>query len=116
MKSYPLDKYKFYNYVDAGRPTVVAVSTYAGKTVRAKAKCHDSDPYSEEKGKQLAAARCNHKIAMKRTKRAERKMKEALIQLDAAEAYYRRMREYFNDSATAEAFAQNEVRCLESEM
>lgn len=114
---YDLSKYKYYTYNESdGRRTVVAISTYAGKNVKGRAKCHVSDQFDEDSGKALAAARCNAKIAEKRTKRAEKKMKEALIQLDAAEAYYRRMREYFNDASRDEAFAKNEVFCLEDEM
>ena len=109
---YSLDKYKYFTYYDKnGKKTVSAVSTYAGKTVKGYAKC---DP--EDSGKKLAAARCNAKVADKRVKRAEKKMGDALRQLDAAEAYYKRMRTYFNDASRDAEFARNEVICLEKEM
>lgn len=50
---------------------VIALSSYAGKTVRGVAKCHPNDVFDEEFGKKLAAARCNLKIAEKRHLRAK---------------------------------------------
>lgn len=47
---YPIEKYKF--YTNGSR--VIAVSTYAGKTVRGVAVCHAGDAFSLEKGKKLA--------------------------------------------------------------
>lgn len=114
---YSLDKYKYFTYFDkSGKKTVSAVSTYAGRTVKGYAKCDPRDDFNEENGRKLAAARCNAKVADKRLKRAEKKMGEALRQLDAAEAYYKRMRTYFNDASQEAAFAANEVVCLEKEM
>ena len=46
---YPIEKYKF--YTNGSR--VIAVSTYAGKTVRGVAVCHAGDTFSLEKGKKL---------------------------------------------------------------
>ena len=43
---YPIEKYKF--YTNGSR--VIAVSTYAGKTVRGVAVCHAGDAFSLEKG------------------------------------------------------------------
>ena len=114
---YSLDKYKYFTYYDKnGKKTVSAVSTYAGKTVKGYAKCDPRDNFSEDNGKKLAAARCNAKVADKRVKRAEKKMGDALRQLDAAEVYYKRMRTYFNDASRDAEFAKNEVICLEKEM
>lgn len=56
------NKYKFYYNGNE----VIAVSTFAGKTIKAKVKCNPEDVFDVEKGKQLAAARCNLKIAKKR--------------------------------------------------
>lgn len=114
---YSLDKYKYHCFTDSkGAPTVVAVSTYAGRTVRGIAKCDPRDNYSLDEGKKLAAARCNAKISAKRMKRAYGKMIEAGRQLDEAQAYYERMRTYFNDASKESAFAVNEVDCLIKEM
>lgn len=55
---------------------VIALSSFAGKTVRGVAKCHPGDVFDIEYGKQLAAARCGRKIAEKRYKRANDKYYE----------------------------------------
>lgn len=114
---YSLDKYKYHHFTDSkGVPTVVAVSSYAGKVVRGVAKCDPRDNYSLDEGKKLAAARCNAKISAKRMKRAYNKMMEASHQFDEAQAYYERMVTYFNDASKESAFAANEVDCLIKEM
>ena len=114
---YSLDKYKFYQYKDKnGKDTVAAASTYAGRTVKGYAKCDPKDQFSIEKGKELAAARCNAKVSAKRMKRAERKMAEAQALLDQAQAHYDKMVNYFNDASRDKSFAENEVNCLLKEM
>ena len=50
---YPIEKYRYFT----NGSKVVAVSTYAGKTVRGVANCDPNDEFSLEKGKELAAAR-----------------------------------------------------------
>lgn len=57
-----------YSYFTNGKDTVVAVASYAGKRVRGVAKCSDKDEFDLAKGKKLAAARCNLKIAKMREK------------------------------------------------
>ena len=44
---YPFEKYRYYT---AGNK-IIAVSTYAGKTVRGIAKCAEGDTFDIEKGK-----------------------------------------------------------------
>ena len=66
MKNFPLEKYRYYI---AGNK-IIAVSTYAGRTVRGVAICHPQDSFDIEAGKKLAAARCNQKVADKRYERA----------------------------------------------
>ena len=97
MKNFPLDKYKY--FVNGNR--VIAVSHYAKKTVRGVAICHPDDQFSLEIGKQIAAARCNEKVAEKRYIRAEQKCKEAEIKLAEAQEHYNKMKEYLNDSFIA---------------
>ena len=97
---YSLDKYKFYQYKDKNaKDTVAAASTYAGRTVKGYAKCDPKDQFSIEKGKELAAARCNAKIAAKRVKRASAKYLEAQQQLADARRFMARMTEYYTDAA-----------------
>ena len=93
--SYPLEKYRF--YTDGRR--VIAVSTYAGKTVRGVAVCHADDNFD------LAAARCNEKIAEKRLERAANKMFTAGIDVAKAQQHQKDMQEYYNDAY----FAYNEA-------
>lgn len=105
-------KYKYYS----GKNEVVAVSTYAGKTVRGVAKCHVDDEFDLAKGQKLAAVRCHEKIAKKRLRRAERKIKEAYKQVTEAVSYYNRMADYRKDAEDDLQFAQGEVTALLSEM
>ena len=81
-------------------PKVIALSTYAGKTVKGVAKCHlhDIENYTLGDGMELAAARCGVNVAEKRVKRAIDKMAEALNVLNEAEIYYRKMCEYMKNS------------------
>lgn len=95
--NYPLSKYRY--YTDGKQ--VIAVSTYGGKTVRGVAKCAPSDNFNMEIGKQIAAARCNEKVAIKRYNRATQKYEEALETLRIAEAHVNDMRRYLNDAFIA---------------
>ena len=97
MKDFPLEKYKF--FVNGNK--VIAVSRYAKKTVRGVANCHPDDKFSLEIGKQIAAARCNEKVAVKRYARAERKCHEAEAELEVAQTKYAKMREYMSDAYIA---------------
>lgn len=98
FKEYPLDKYR---YVVVGNK-VIAISTYACKTVKGVAKCDPVDNFDLEKGKKLAAARCNEKVAKLRLKRATKMFRDTysiycdwsyranmmnLYQLDAEKMY-----------------------------
>lgn len=111
---YPLEKYKFYivNKPDGSPYQVIAISTYAGKTVRGVAKCHDSDTFSLDKGKMLAAARCNLKIAEKRLHRADTKCSIANRQVGEAKEYQTRMRKYYDDSKDDLKAAEKELKKL----
>lgn len=91
---YPFEKYRYYT---AGNK-IIAVSTYADKTVRGIAKCAEGDTFDMEKGKQLAALRCAEKIANKRIERAKRKLHEACVAVEVAEAYAEKMEEYVDDA------------------
>ena len=96
---YSLDKYKFYQFKNEnGGTTISAVSTYAGRTVKGYAKCDPKDSFDIEKGKELAAARCNVKIANKRVARASQKYLEAARAASEAAAYFDRMKQYYMDA------------------
>lgn len=95
---YSLDKYKFYQFKNEnGGTTVSAVSSYAGRTVKGYAKCDPRDSFDIEKGKELAAARCNLKIAEKRKARASAKYMAAAKAADEAARHFDAMKQYFMD-------------------
>ena len=102
---FSLDKYKFITHDNE----VIAISTYAGKTVRGVAKLHPQDIFNLENGKKLAAARCNEKIAAKRFARAVKKIKEAEKAYQKEIAWYNRMVDYYEDALAAKELAEKEV-------
>ena len=112
---YPIEKDKVYTYSDkeTGAKVIAAVSTYAGKTVKAYAKCDPRDSYDEAAGMKLAAARCNAKIAVKRHARANRKVAEAEAQLQAAKNHLDKMKRYAADAHVEEDIARAELFDLE---
>lgn len=81
MKYFPYDKYKY--FVNGNK--IIAISTYAGKTVRGVATCHPEDNFDIETGKKLAAMRCDLKVREKRWKAANRKAEEKWIAFRKAE-------------------------------
>lgn len=101
---YPIEKYQFKEFTKKNEDgslskIIVAISTYSGKIVKGISKCCDTDSYSFEKGKKLAAARCDLKVCLKRKKRAAKKLEEAREALKRAEAYYAAMRHYYFESS-----------------
>lgn len=97
MKVFPLEKYRFYQHGNR----IIAVSTYAGRTVRGVAICHPEDNFDIETGKRLAAARCNEKIAKKRMERAARELEKARIAIIEADRREAKMTAYYNDAYIA---------------
>lgn len=71
-----MNEFKNYRYVKHGNE-VIAISSFAGRTVKGKAKCHPNDIFDFEYGSKLTAARCNQKIAFLRWKRACKKFQDA---------------------------------------
>lgn len=104
--SYPLSKYKFISHNNE----IIAISTYAGKTVKGIAKCSDKDTFDEQSGKSLAAARCNMKVANKRAKNAEVRLDQAIRNLHDAKQYYTKMVEYYNDSIHEKEEAKKDLQ------
>ena len=100
-----MDKYRFYT----SKNKVVAVSTYAGRPVRGVAKCDPIDAFSLEVGKELAAARCNDRVAEKRLKRAQNKLAEATDALIMAQRQYEKMKQYVEDAQEAYVESANYV-------
>lgn len=106
--SYPLNKYRFYK----ANNKIIAVSTYAGRTVRGVAVCHPGDNFDEEIGKKLAAARCNLKVAEKRVARADKKAKDATEKAVMASRHLENMIHYQRDSRDQVLTAQEELNQL----
>lgn len=77
---------------------VIAVSSFAGQTVRGVAKCNPADNFDSEKGTALATARCGVKIAEKRVKRAYSKVDEAKAAVNAALNHLTEMLKYQSDA------------------
>lgn len=88
---------------------VIAVSSFAGQTVRGVAKCNPADEFDSEKGACLAAARCGVKIAEKRVKRAYNKVDEAKAAVDAAIHHLSDMMKYQSDAEASLNVAQFEL-------
>lgn len=95
---FPISKYKFYT---DGEKKVIAVSSYAGQTVRGTAICHDDDKFDLEKGKQIAAARCAKRIAKKRINRAFDKVEQAWSASVEADMRLNKMQQYQRDAEKA---------------
>lgn len=90
--------YKIYHHDNE----VIAVSTFAKRMVRGVAKCDPRDEFDHKKGEALAIARCDLKIAEKRMKRADEKVKfykEYLTEITGA----------FADSLTYQKIAKEEL-------
>lgn len=111
MKSFPIDGYRFFQHGNR----VIAVSTYAGRTVRGIAVCAEGDDFDLEYGKRLAAARCNFKIAQKRRDRALGKVVQAVAEVEAANLHMDNARSYFYDAGNAVLEAGNEVDLILAE-
>ena len=111
-----MSKYTFTEGYSKNRETgekdirkVVALASYAGKPVRGIAKLNPTDEYDVSSGMELAAARCNLKIAEKRQARAIAKYNEAMAKLYEAREYLEAMKHYYEDSTVAVETAKNDL-------
>lgn len=77
-----------YKYFTNNKDTVVAVCRYAERNVRGIAKCSPDDTFDFEKGKALAKARCDLKVAGQRYRHLANAKKDAGRILDYWDAYY----------------------------
>ena len=104
--------YDNYRYIIKNNKEIIALSTYAGKTVKGIAKCDPRDEFDIEKGKKLAAARCNAKVANKRYRRAEKELAIAQKNLERARKFYLDKLNYFEDAQCSVANAEGHVLTL----
>lgn len=100
--------YKFYKSDNK----VIALSSFAGKTIKGVAKCDPSDVFSAEFGEKLAAARCNKKVAFKRLKYANAKLLEASVAAEKAQKRLSLMTDYYADSIKRYKESNDEVNNL----
>lgn len=111
MYSFTYDKY---NYFTDGENKVVAVATYAGKPVRGVAKCDPKDTFDLGIGKELAAARCNAKVAKKRLANAQKHMESARVAYESAKKHYHDMVNYYEDACDAFDSANSSIVEIEN--
>ena len=110
--SYPIEKYKIIVHDNE----VIAISTYAGKTVKGVAKADPRDDFDVETGKELAIARCAAKIAIKRQNRAKKCLATAQAKLVDAIAWEKRMNDYVSDSMVAASKAIDDLHAIEQKL
>lgn len=115
---FPIEKYRIIVHQNPETLTAetIAWSTYAGKVVKGKAICAIDDDYKEKDGNLLAVLRCALKIANKRKKNAENKLRLAKEQLEAAQKYVDKMTAYYNDSCLEIEETEKEIQDLLSKL
>ena len=97
-----------YSYVMHG-DVISAGAKFAGNWVWGHARRHPADEYDETFGKDLAAARCNEKIAAKRYARAQKKYLEMCEELKDFQARAHKLGDYLRDSYEAHKEAKRIV-------
>ena len=95
---------------------VVAVSSYAGKTVRGVAKCDPRDTFDLSSGQRLAEARCGVKIAEKRAARANREFIKVSEEVSRACRRLEKMHAYVEDADNALIIARSLLENVESSL
>lgn len=85
-------------YVDEKNKTVIAVCRYAGRNIRAVAKCAPEDTFNVEFGTKLAKARCDVKVAKAKIQNASVSYMKASVAADEAQRKYDNMKQYYMDS------------------
>ena len=88
--------YKF--YIDEKNRKVIAVTRYAGRKVRAVAKCAPEDEFNIEIGTKLAIARCEWKVAKIKLRNAGSCYMKAAKAADEAALRLSKMKDYYMDS------------------
>ena len=107
---YPIDQYKFIQQTrEDGRVGVIALSTFAGRTVRGKAILDEKDTFDLETGKKLAALRCAEKIGVKRVLRANDCLICADNYVEDAKRFQDKMTHYYEDATLELAAVREEL-------
>ena len=87
-----------YQYYTNHKDLVVAACQWGGRTVRASAKCAPEDTFDFYKGKELATARLNLKVAGLRLKNAKYLQSIAKGQFDYFSKLMLQYGSYYNDA------------------
>ena len=85
-------------YVDEKNKTVIAVCRYAGRNIRAVAKCSPEDTFDINFGTKLAKARCDVKVAKAKIQNASNAYMKASVAADETQRKYDNMKQYYMDS------------------
>ena len=85
-------------YTDEKNRQVVAVCRYAGRKVRAVAKCAPEDTFDIEIGTELAIARCEWKVAKLKLQNAGACYMTAAKAADEAAIKLGKLKDYYMDS------------------
>lgn len=109
-----IDTHKYTYYINEEARVVVALSTFAKKPVRGIAKCDPRDEFSQSEGMELAAARCNERIAEKRADNASRRLASAKKQYEEAVKHLKDMESYYEGAQVKLNQARADLEEIES--
>ena len=106
-------RYKFFRKNN----TIICVSSFAKKPVRATAKCHPDDlgEFDASYGERLGKERCDLNVATKRVKYAQNRLETAKRAVTDAEADLRASEEYLNIAISEYEDLKKSVRNIEAE-
>ena len=92
---------------------VIGIDHYGGKSIRAIAKCAESDTFSEIIGKNLVDARLNYIIAKKRCKKINDKLYKCKAEIDKLTQQYDILAQYALERKSKEQQAYDELFAIE---
>ena len=98
-------KYNFYNTDNA----IICVTYYAGKPVKAIAKCDPMDQFDYNAGKKLAKLRCLAKVKTKQAKYAAEQYRIAREEYQKAKAHLEDMQSFMDKTAEEMIQAKTEL-------
>lgn len=88
----------YFKFYTTGSNKIICVTSYAGRKIRAVAKCSPNDTFDYTKGCELARLRCLVKLQQRRVDRAFQKVKEADIALKQATQNLTQRGEWFSSA------------------
>lgn len=103
-----VDGHNYTIYTD-NKTRVIAVSTYAGKSVRGIATCASGDEFDLSAGVKIAANRCAVRIAEKRLRNATNRYETTKMWFEEASKCIGEAAEYKSDAVEKLAAAQKKL-------